>query len=355
LRAYLLVAFLLLVIFGAISAYLYRQSSGLAATDFSRPPATVAAAIAQRETWPSTLEAVGTIKAARGVRLSTEESGEITGITVKSGDRVAAGDLLLTLNDQVEQASRERQIANLELAKLLFERDRQLIKQKSIPQTQFDRSKADLDSAIAQLAETEARLENMRVRAPFSGTVGIIHARVGDYIEPGDTITTLQDLSELEVDFTVPARHFPQLHRGLDISVRVAAFPQRTFRATLQAVDAQVDAGTRNLLLRASLRDSEGLLPGMFASLTIDLGRPQEVVTVPETAIAYSLHGNTVYLVHEKEGQLSVEPRVVTTGGSRQGRTAVTGGLEPGTRVVTAGQNKLFRGAPIVIDENGMP
>ena len=354
-RAYLSVALLLLVIFGAISGYLYRQYSRLAGTDFSPPPATVAAAVAQRETWPSTLQAVGTIKAARGVRLSTEESGEITDITVKSGDRVKAGDLLLTLNDQVEQASRERQIANLELAKLLFERDRQLIKQKSIPQTQFDRSKADLDSAIAQLAETEARLENMRVRAPFSGTVGIIHVRVGDYIEPGDTITTLQDLSELDVDFTVPARHFPQLHQGLDISLRVDAFPKKHFPATLQAVDAQVDAGTRNLLLRANLQESEGLLPGMFASLTIDLGKPREVVTVPETAIAYSLHGDTVYLVLEQDGQLTVEPRVVNTSGSRQGRIAVTSGLDAGTRVVTAGQNKLFRGAPIVIDEKGLP
>ncbi len=354
-RAYLLVAVLLLVIFGAISGYLYQHISSRQAGQFSPPPATIAAATAQRETWRQTLDAVGTIRAARGVALSTEGSGEITAIEVESGDRVEAGQLLLALNTKVEEASRERQIANLELARLLYERDAQLIKQKSIPQTQYDRSRADLDSAIAQLAETEARLETKRLHAPFAGTIGIIHVRVGDYVEPGTAITTLQDLTELEVDFTVPDRYAPQLHQGQLIEVRVNAFPGRTFPATLQALDAQVNASTRNLLLRASLGESEGLLPGMFARLTIDLGVPREVVTVPETAIAYSLHGNTVYVIENSEGGLTAQPRVVETGDSREGRIAVTRGLDAGERVVTAGQNKLFRGAPVAIGETGGP
>ncbi len=351
-RAYLLVALLLLIIFGGIAGYLYQRIAAFAGADFTPPPATVAAATAQQATWGKTLDAVGTIKAARGVELSTEERGEITAITVQSGDRVAAGALLLTLNDKVEQASRERQIANLELAKLLFERDAQLVKQKSIPQTQYDRSKADLDSAIAQLAETEARLENKRLFAPFAGTVGIIHVRVGDYVEPGTTITTLQDLTELEVDFTVPARHFPQLRQGQKMQVRVNAFPERTFPATLQAIDAQVDAGTRNLLLRATLDDSEGLLPGMFAQLTLDLDERAEVVTVPETAVAYSIRGNIIYVIEEAETGLAVQPRVVETGAVQEGQIAVLDGLQAGERVVTVGQNKLYRGAPVTVDES---
>jgi len=355
LRAYLLAILLLLVIFGSIGGYLYRRNSLLSAADFSPPPVTVAVEEARLETWRNTLEAVGTIKAARGVRLSTEESGEITAITVHSGDQVRAGDLLLTLNDKVEQASRERQIANLELARLLFHRDEQLIRQKSIPQTQYDRSKADLDSAVAQLAETEAHLENKRVFAPFSGTEGIIQVRVGDYIEPGDTITTLQDLGELEVDFTVPARHFPHLRRGLGIAVKVAAFPDRIFPATLQALDAQVDAGTRNLLLRASLGESDGLLPGMFARLTVDLDETMEWVTVPETAVSYSLHGDTIYVAEQRDGQLTVNPRVVEAGRARAGRIAIIRGVAGGEQVVTAGQNKLFPGAAIVLDETPGP
>jgi membrane fusion protein (multidrug efflux system) len=352
LRAYLLVALLLLLIFGGISGYLFKRIATFSGMDFTPPPATIAAATAGQETWGMTLEAVGTIKAVRGVQLSTEESGEVTSIPMRSGDRVEAGDLLLTLDAKVEQASKERQIANLELAQLLFERDAQLVKQKSIPQTQYDRSKADLDSALAQLAETEARLENKRLSAPFSGTVGIIHVRVGDYVEPGTTITTLQDLTELEVDFTVPARHFPRLRAGLLVSVQVNAFPGKRFPATLQAIDAQVDAGTRNLLLRATLQESQGLLPGMFAQLTIDLDEQEQVVTVPETAIAYSVQGNTVFVIEETENGLRVQPRVVRTGAVRDGRIAVTEGLQPGERVVTVGQNKLYRGAPVVIDES---
>jgi membrane fusion protein (multidrug efflux system) len=343
---------LLLAIFGGIGGYLYNKFATLAATDFSPPPITIAAAVAKNAQWESRLEAIGTIKAVRGVHLSTEESGEITAINVASGSEVKAGDLLLVQNDKLEVASRKRQIANLDLAKLLFERDSKLIKQKSIPQTQYDRSKADLESAIAQLAETEARLANKRLIAPFDGTVGIVQVRVGDYVVPGTTITTLQDLSELEVDFTVPARHFPQLRQGLEIEVQVAAFPEKTFSATLQAADSEVDPGTRSLLLRASLDNSAGLLPGMFAQLDINLNRPVSVITVPETAISYSLHGNTVYVIEETDGEFTVEPILVETGQSAGGLIAVTRGLSGGERVVSVGQNKLYRGARVIIDES---
>jgi membrane fusion protein (multidrug efflux system) len=352
LRAYLIAALFLLLIFGGIFGYLYQQSAGQAGMAFTPPPITVAATTARTETWPSQLDAVGTIRAARGVELSAETSGEIIAIAVPSGADVQAGQLLLTLNDSVEQASRKRQEANLTLARLLYKRDASLVKKKSIPQSQYDRSQADLDSAIAQLAETEARLDNKRIVAPFQGTVGIIQVKVGDYIESGTPITTLQDLSELEIDFPVPARHFPQLRKGLSIAVHTAAFPDREFRATLQALDARVDAGTRNLLLRAIMDDSDGLLPGMFARLVVDLDQPVTVVTVPETAVSYSLHGNTIYVVQESDGELRVQPRVVQTGDARGGRIAIIDGLNGGEQVVTAGQNKLRRDARIVIDES---
>ena len=351
-RAYLTVALILLLIFGGISGYLYYKSNHQAGMDFAPPPITVAATTARTETWSSQLDAVGTIRATRGVELSAETSGEIIAIAVSSGAEVQAQQLLLTLNDSVERASRKRQEANLKLARLLYTRDASLVKQKSIPQSQYDRSQANLDSAIAQLAETEARLDNKRIVAPFSGTVGIIKVKVGDYIESGTPITTLQDLSELEIDFAVPARHFPQLRRGLRIAVYTGAFPDHEFRATLQALDTKVDAGTHNLLLRATMDDSDGLLPGMFARLIIDLDKPVTVVSVPETAVSYSLHGNTIYVVRESDGELRVQPRVVQTGEARDGKIAVVDGLDGGERVVTAGQNKLRRDTRVVIDES---
>ena len=351
-RAYLIVIVLLLAIFGSISGFLFQKFSSFASADFTAPPVTVGSATARMETRQTQLEAVGTIKAARGVDLSTEESGEITAIDFVSGEQVKAGDLLITINDKVEQASRERQLANLKLAQLLFDRDKRLVAQKSIPESQYDRSKADLESAIAQLAEIEARLENKRINAPFSGTAGIIQVKVGDYVEPGTAITTLQDLSELEVDFTLPARHYPQLQKGLKIQVQVAAFPGKNFKAVLQAVDSLVDTNTRNLLLRASLTGSNGLLPGMFARLIVDLGQPRSVVAVPDTAVTYSLHGNTIFVIEQTQEGVIATSRVVDTGESLDGRVAILSGLDAGEKVVSAGQNKLFRGARVVIDES---
>ena len=352
-RAYGFVAVLLLLIFGSIGGYQYMRISALAGMDFTPPPVTIAAGVAAAESWNQYLEAVGTIKAARGVELTSETSGEITAINFKSGDVVLAGQVLLVLNDDIEQASRRNQIASLDLAKVLFERDRKLVEKKSIPESQFDRSKANLESAKAQLAETEARIRNKRIAAPFNGTLGIRQVDAGDYLAPGTAIATLQDLKELEIDFTLPARLAPQLKPGMPLQLSVAAFPDQRFPATIAALDSRVDPDTLNLLVRAAITRSEGLLPGMFASLTIDLGQQQPLITVPETAVTYSLHGSTVYaIVETDDGGLSVEARVVEISQVRAGRAGILSGIKAGERVVSAGQNKLYRGARVTIDES---
>lgn len=352
LKAYVVVIVLLLLIFGSIGGYLYQRFSAFANMDFTPPPVTIAASVATLDVWDETLNAVGTIQAVRGVELTSEDSGEITEITFDSGNRVAAGQLLVVLNDQVEQASRKNQIASLELAQILFDRDRTLVAQKSIPQTQFDRSRADLQRARAQLAETEARLANKRIEAPFAGTMGIRRVDVGDYLSPGTIIATLQDSSELEIDFTVPARYSRRLKAGLGVAVRIDAWPERAFRAVVSAVDSRIDPNTRNVLLRARLQEVDGLVPGMFAVLEVDLGNQQQVITVPETAMTYALQGNTVYVIEPAgEGQLTATARVVRAGSVRDGKVAVLEGLQAGDRVVSVGQNKLYRGVRVVVDE----
>ncbi len=350
-RAYVSAGLLLLVIFGSLSAYLYRQFAMLSDADFGPGPITVTAATAQEAQWDTLLAAVGTVSAARGVELSSESSGQVASIRVASGDRVRRGDLLLTLDDREEKASRENQVASLELARLLYERDRKLIAQKSIPQSQFDRSRADLEQATAQLAETEARLDEKRIQAPFSGTVGIVHVKVGSYVNAGDSITSLQDLSELEVDFSVPARYYPQLREGQAITVKVDAYPDRVFSARLRALDASVDPDTNSLLLRAALAPQSALLPGMFVQLEIAMGQLNPVITVPETAVTYSLQGHTVYVLAQEEGAQTATVRIVETGDSRNGRVAILAGLAAGERVATSGQNKLFKGARVAVDE----
>ena len=351
-KAYLVVILLLLVIFGSIGGYLYQRFSAFASMDFTPPPVTIAASIASLATWDDTLNAVGTIKAVRGVEITSETSGEVIDIQFDSGDKVPADQLLLVLNDEVEQASRKNQLANLDLAKILFKRDQTLVRQKSIPQTQFDRSRADLERARAQLAETEARLANKRIRAPFAGTLGIRQVNVGDYVAPGTQIVTLQDHSELEIDFTVPSQYTPKLKAGLTVEVKIDAYPQRTFSATVTAIDSAIDPNTRNVLLRARLNEVDGLLPGMFAVLEVDLGDSQEVITIPETAMTYALQGNIVYVIEPTEdNQLTATPKVVRAGQVRDGKVAVLEGLNAGDQVVSVGQNKLYRGVRVLVDE----
>lgn len=351
-KGYAVAALLLLVIFGAIGGYLYQRFSGLAAMDFTPPPVTVATSTATVESRTTLLNAVGTVQAVRGVELTSETSGEITEILFKSGQQVAVGELLVVLNDEVEKASKANQIAALELAEILFARDSELITQKSIPQSQYDRSKADLARARAQLLETEARLANKSIKAPFAGSMGIRQVQVGDYVEPGDVIASLQDQSELEIDFTVPARYAPKLKAGQQVTVAVDALPGETFFAEIDAVDSRIDPGTRNILIRARLNEPQDLLPGMFATLEIDLGEAREVVTVPETALTYALQGDTVYVVEPTEdGGKTAVARVVKATDVRDGRVAITSGLTGGEEVITVGQNKLYRGVRVVVDE----
>jgi len=351
-KAYAYAIALLLVIFGSIGGYLHKRFSAFGAMNFTPPPVTIAASVATAETWNETLNAVGTIRSVRGVELTSETSGEITDIRFKSGDRVQAGQLLVVLNDKEQVASRRNQAAAVDLAELLYKRDESLIERKSIPQTQFDRTRADLERSRAQLAETEARLSNKRIEAPFAGTIGINRVEIGDYISPGTVIATLQDHTALEIDFTVPGRYVRTLHPGLHVDVHVDAYPERTFSAKVIAVDARIDPNTRNVLLRARLEDEEGLLPGMFAELDLDLGEQREVVTVPETAMTYSLQGNTVYVIEATDdGGLTANARVVQAGKVRDGRVAVLDGLKAGEKVVSVGQNKLFRGVRVVVDE----
>ncbi len=352
-RAYLSVIGLLCAIFGSIAAYLYVQSAASENADYTPPSVTIAAGVARLEARKTYLDAVGTVKAIRGIDLTSESNGEITALHFDSGDEVETGQLLLVLNDEVEQASRLNQIASRELTEILFERDRRLLAQKSIAESQYDRSRADLEQARAQLAETEARLRNKRIHAPFSGVLGIRRIDLGDYLSPGTMIATLQDRSELEIDFTVPARFSPQLQVGQQIDFSIPAFPDQTFDAELAAIDARVDPATRSLLIRARISTPGGLIPGMFASLRIDLGRSQPVVTVPETAVTYSLQGNAVFVIEAAEGGgLTTSARIVTVGGVREGRAAILNGLEAGERIVTAGQNKLYRGVRVIVDES---
>ncbi|MNQ02533.1 Multidrug resistance protein MdtA precursor [compost metagenome] len=334
---------------------------------FAVPPAPISvnAAEAVERPWQSRLPAIGTLKAFQGIDLTVEVAGTARDVLFQSGEKVRLGQPLIQMDSEVEQASLATAQAELGLARVEYQRGRNLIARQAISRSEFDRLSAELQKADASVAQLQATLAKKRILAPFAGTIGIRQVDVGDYLASGTTIATLQDLSTLFVDFFLPEQNVPQLAIGQDVRVQVAAYPDQVFEGRISAINPKVEATTRNLLVRASLANpDEKLLPGMFANLQVLLVGETPQVLVPETAITYTLYGNSVYVIEEQaaegdadgpasaaDGQavLRVERRFVETGERREGQVVIVKGLQAGERVVSAGQLKLDNGARVAI------
>ncbi|QYX52722.1 efflux RND transporter periplasmic adaptor subunit [Pseudomonas sp. S07E 245] len=359
----LAIVLLIVLILGGYKAFsIYQQIQMFTAP---KPPVSVAAATAEQRPWQQRLPAVGSLKALQGVELSLEQAGTVKSLHFESGQQVKQGQLLLQLDSDQEAALLGTAQADLGLAKVDYGRGSQLVGDQAISRGEFDRLTAQYRRNQAVVDQLKASLEKKSIKAPFSGTIGIRQVDIGDFLASGTVIATLQDLSSLYVDFNMPEQSLPQLALGQKVLLQVAAFPGQTFNATLSAINPKVDENTRNLLVRASLANPDGkLLPGMFASLLVLLPDPQPQVVVPESAITYTLYGNSVYVVSPKQNadgqpenaadgkpQLIAEQRTIRTGERRDGVVVVSEGLQAGERVVSAGQLKLTPGAAIQITE----
>ncbi|MFG0411785.1 efflux RND transporter periplasmic adaptor subunit [Pseudomonas sp. FYR_11] len=360
----LAVVLLIVLALGGYKAFsIYQQIQMFTAP---KPPITVAAALAEQRQWQQRLPAVGSLKALQGVELSLEVEGIVKALYFDSGQTVKAGQLLLRLNDDQETALLGTAVADLGLAKVDFGRGRQLVGDSAISRGEYDRLNAQYQRNQAVVEQLKASKNKKSISAPFSGTLGIRQVDVGDYLAPGTVIATLQNTSGLYVDFNVPEQALPRLSLGQQVLVQVAAYPDQTFPASLSAINPKVEETTRNLLVRATLANPDGkLLPGMFASLQVLLPDPQLQVVVPESAITYTLYGNSVYVATEKKDpngkpqpdehgqpQWVAEQRTVQTGERRDGLVVVSKGLQAGEQVVTAGQLKLTPGAAIRIGQD---
>jgi len=327
-----------------------------------KPAIDVEAEVARRMDWQSRLPAIGTLKASQGIDLSVEIAGTISDVQFQSGEKVSKGQAIVLLDSEVEQASLASAEADLNLSRLEFQRARSLLDRQAISRSEYDRLNAQSQKAEASVAQLRASLAKKRVLAPFYGTIGIRQVDVGDYIAAGTPIATLQDLSTLYVDFFLAEQHVPLLALGQKVQLRVAAYPDERFEGVISALNPKVETTTRNVQVRAELANPDGrLLPGMFADLQVLLPTENAQVVVPETAITYTLYGNSVLLVTEgtppegvsrDEPYLVVERRFVTTGERRDGLVVVLDGLEGGEQVITAGQLKLDSGTHVAIAEN---
>lgn len=353
-----------LVVVLALAAYkgfsIYQQIQMFSAP---QPAISVDATHAEERPWQGRLPAIGTLKAVQGVDLTAEVEGTVSQVLFQSGEKVSLGQPLLQLDSQVEKAILATAVAVRGLARVEYQRGQNLASKQAISKSEFDRLNAELLKAEASVAQLQASLDKKRILAPFAGTIGIRQVDTGDYLSPGNPIASLQDLSTLFVDFYLPEQAVPKLAIGQRVRLNVAAYPGEVFEGEIAAINPKVEQTTRNLLVRAMLANPDSkLLPGMFANLQVLLpGDPLQVV-VPETAITYTLYGNSVYVIGEKKGedgqvvkddksqaQLTVERRVVETGERRDGVVVILKGLQAGEQVVTAGQLKLDNGAHVSI------
>ncbi|WP_347901733.1 efflux RND transporter periplasmic adaptor subunit [Pseudomonas purpurea] len=355
------VVLLIILMLGGYKAFsIYKMVQTFAVP---KPPISVAVATATERPWQARLPTVGTLKALQGVNLSLEIAGTVKDVQFESGQKVTAGQPIVQLDSAVESALLETAQADLGLAQLDYGRGSQLVGSQAISKGEFDRLTAQLAKNKATVNQLKAALAKKHIVAPFSGTIGIRQVDVGDFLPSGTVIATLQDLSSLYVDFYVPEQAVPKIALGQGVHVSVSAYPSLDFPGTISAINPKVENSTRNVLVRATLANPDGkLLPGMFADLQVLLPNPQPKIVVPESAITYTLYGNSLYVVAEKKaadgsvekddkGQpiLVAERRFIETGERREGLVLITKGLQNGEQVVSGGQIKLDNGAHIAI------
>ncbi|SEI12236.1 membrane fusion protein, multidrug efflux system [Pseudomonas asplenii] len=367
-RMLIMLGIVLLVVL-ALAGYkafsIYKQIQVYSAP---KPAIQVAAVTANARPWQERLPTVGTLKALQGVNLSLEVAGTVKTLQFESGQKVKAGQALLQLDSDVESAQLETAQADLGLAELDYGRGAKLVGSQAISRGEFDRLSAVRQKNRASVNQLKASLAKKKILAPFSGTIGIRQVDVGDYLASGTVIATLQDLSSLYVDFYLPEQFVPKLAVGQPVQLSVAAYGQEVFPGRLSAINPKVDEATRNVLVRATLANPDGkLLPGMFANLQVLLPDPQAQVVIPESAVTYTLYGNSVYVVAEKKAedgtllkepdgrpQLMAERRFIKTAERRDGLVKVIEGLKDGEQVVSGGQLKLDNGAHIAISPDKM-
>jgi len=328
-----------------------------------QPAATVSAMKADYQQWQPQLSAVGTLRAVRGVDVTTEVAGLVRSLEFKSGDEVKAGQVLVQLNADSDIAQLHSLEAAADLANTVYERDKQQLAAEVISKAQVDTDAADLKSKRAQVAQQAALVEKKTIRAPFAGKLGISTVNPGQYLNAGDKIVTLQTIDPIFIDFNLPQQQLPLMGIGQKVTLTTDAYKGVTFEGRVNAINPKVDTNTRNVQIEATIPNAKRqLLPGMFANVKVASGDEQRYLTLPQTAITYNPYGSTVFVVKASDKKddkgnevLTAQQVFVTAGPTRGDQVAILKGVEPGAQVVTSGQVKLKNGMPVKINNAVQP
>jgi membrane fusion protein (multidrug efflux system) len=324
------------------------------------PPQTVSAASAQFSDWQPEVSAVGSLRAVRGVDVTTEVTGLVRTLRFKSGDQAESGQVLVELNADAEIAQQHALEAAADLSSTVYERDKVQYEAQAISKAQLDADAADLKNKRAQAAAQAALVAKKTLRAPFAGRLGITTVNPGQYLNTGDKVVTLQAVDPIYVDFKLPQQQLALIAIGQSVNLTTDAFPGVKFVGKINAIDPRVDSSTRNFQAEATVPNADQkLLPGMFARVAVIAGDVKQYLTLPQTSITYNPYGATVFLAQKKPGgsdkDLVAQQSFVALGPTRGDQVAVLKGVKEGDLVVTSGQLKLTNGAPLVVDNSVKP
>lgn len=403
-----IIAFILLVIIvGGIFGFNYMRDEGTKAFFASMPPpsATVSTTVVKPAAWTPGVEAIGTVSANSGVDLAMETAGVIKEIGFKANDKVELGALMVQLDDAVERADLEATQAQAVLDQTALERAQQLLKRGVGSEVTLDTARAAASASASQVKRLQAVLEQKQLIAPFSGTAGIPRIDIGQYVQPGTTVVTLQDLETMRADFSVPEQQLPLLKIGQ--TVRLGTGDAGTeedmpYSGQIRGIDPKIDPVTRLVTIRAEVDNTEGkLTPGQFVHVRVELPEEQNVLALPQTAVTTSLYGDFVYVAKPAPAQPAAAPEAakpdaaapeaakpaedapkpeaeaakpapeaapeaakpalvlsqvfVKIGRHNGSLVEIVNGIASGDEVVTAGQNRLFNGMTVNVDNTVDP
>lgn len=351
------------LVLGGLGFVKFRQIKTAIAmgASFQPPPTAVTTIIAKQETWPPTLNIIGTVAAIHGVTVSADLPGTVDKIHFESGQWVHEGDILVELDTRQERAQLAEMEAQSELAKINYGRTQQLVQQGVLAKTEFDNVNSQQKVTEGQVAEIKATIARKTIRAPFSGILGIRQVNLGQYLAAGAAIVSLQSLNPIYVNFGVPQGTTDKLNIGRTVRVTNDELSGVGFSGKINALDSVVDESTRNIQVQATLANPENRLrPGMFVRVALPLGASQQVIALPASAINYAPYGDSVYIVTDMKdpkgnSYRGVRQQVVKLQGTRGDQVGVVSGVNAGDEVVTSGVFRLRNGAAVVINNKIQP
>lgn len=324
------------------------------------PPETVSSATATEENWHDTLTAIGTITADQGVIIAPEIAGTVTEIDFESGANVNKGDLLLKLDASTEEAQLRSAEAQADLARVTAERTRKLRADGTSSQSELDQAEATLKQAEGNADNIRATIDKKNIRAPFTGQLGIRQVNLGEQIDVGKGVVSLQALSPVFADFTLPQQDLAKISTGLSVRVTTDSYPGTNFEGEITAINPDLESDTRSVKLRAKFANADKLLrPGMFIRAEVLLPGDEKVLVIPSTALLSAPYGDAVYVitptVADGKTNLVVQQKFIRTGRAHGDFVSVVTGLQPGDEVVTAGIFKLRNGVNVSVNNTDTP